>query len=249
MISILIAAILPALVLVYFIYRKDKYKKEPTGELLKGFGFGALSALASFCLSIPFGVIGLYPEVPSTFMGHVSTALFAAAIPEELAKLLMLWLLLRNSKYFDEYVDGIVYAVCVGMGFAALENVMYLFTNLDSWAAVGAMRALCSVPAHFFFAVTMGYFYSKAMFGAPSMKSTNLILAAVVPIGLHAAFDALLMVTSMGVGIAGTAILLFIGLYAFMAIKAKKRYQEHLSADEALMRQEQEEQEPEDQNL
>ena len=235
MISILIAAILPALVLVYFIYRKDKYKKEPAKELIKGFGFGALSALASFSLSIPFGAIGLYPEVPSTFMDHVNTALFAAAIPEELAKLFLLWLLLRHNRYFDEYVDGIVYAVCVGMGFAALENVMYLFTNLDSWAAVGTMRALCSVPGHFFFAVMMGFFYSKAMFGKPENKAFNLFLAAAVPIALHAAFDALLMVTSLGAGIAGTAIVLFIGLYTFMAIKAKKRYQKHLAEDEKKM--------------
>ena len=229
---ILIAAVLPALVLIYFIYRKDKFRKEPTGMLLKGFGFGALSALASFLISLPLGVMGFYPAEATTAAGHISTALFAAAVPEELAKLLMLWLLLRHCKDFDEYVDGIVYAVCVGMGFAALENVMYLFSNSQNWAAVGAMRALCSVPGHFFFAVMMGFFYSKAKLGDPAKRKSNMWLAALVPIALHAAFDALLMLTGLGAGIIGTCILLFIGLYAYMAFTARKRYKEHLAIDE-----------------
>lgn len=232
MILILIAAILPALALLYFIYRKDKLKKEPTGELLKGFGFGALSALLSFVISTPLGAMGFYPAEPTTVAGHISTALFAAAVPEELAKLFMLWLLLRTSRHFDEYVDGIVYAVCVGLGFAALENILYLFANMESWAEVGALRALCSVPGHFFFAVMMGFFYSKAMLGDPAKRKYNLVLAALVPIALHAAFDAILMVSSMGTGIAATGILLFLGLYAYMAFTTRKRYKEHLAIDE-----------------
>ena len=232
MLMILIAAVLPALVLIYFIYRKDKFRKEPTSELLKGFGFGAISALLSFVISTPLGAMGFYPAEPTTAAGHISTALFAAAVPEELAKLFMLWLLLRTSKHFDEYVDGIVYAACVGMGFAALENIMYLFANMQNWAAVGALRALCSVPGHFFFAVMMGFFYSKAMLGDPAKRNSNMVLAALVPIALHAAFDALLMVSSMGTGIAAACIVLFIGLYAYMALTSRKRFKEHLAIDE-----------------
>jgi len=232
MILILIAAVLPAFVLLYFIYRKDKLRKEPANELIKGFAFGAVSAFLSFLISTPLGVLGFYPAEPTTFAGHVSTALFAAAVPEELAKLFMLWLLLRRSKHFDEYVDGIVYAACVGMGFAALENIMYLFANMENWAEVGALRALCSVPGHFFFAVMMGFFYSKAMLGDPAKRNSNLVLAALVPIALHAAFDALLMVSSMGAGIAAACIVLFIGLYAYMALTTRKRFKEHLAIDE-----------------
>ena len=81
MVMILIAAVLPALVLIYFIYRKDKFRKEPTGMLLKGFGFGALSALASFLISLPLGVMGFYPAEATTAAGHISTALFAASFP------------------------------------------------------------------------------------------------------------------------------------------------------------------------
>jgi RsiW-degrading membrane proteinase PrsW (M82 family) len=75
---------------------------------------------------------------------------------------------LRNNPYFDEHFDGIVYAVCVGMGFAGLENIMYVFQNMDDWMSVSVARAIFSVPGHFFFAVSMGYFYSCVHFHTAS---------------------------------------------------------------------------------
>ena len=233
MLTLLLTAVIPALVLVYFIYRKDKYEKEPVNILLKGFGFGALSALASFFISVPLGTLGFYPSEPSTALDSIRVAVFGAAVPEELAKFFFLWLLLRNNKYYNEYVDGIVYAVCVGMGFAAFENVGYMFTNLDEWASIGILRALFPIPGHFFFAVSMGYFYSNASFGKPSAKGLNIALAIIVPIALHAVFDALLMISTIA-GAAGSILMLFLGFFAWMAIKSKKRFDEQLGKDKAL---------------
>lgn len=227
---ILTTAVVPALVLLGFIYFKDKFQREPAGQIAKGFGFGALSALASFLVSMPLLWLGFFPEEATTFGGHVATAFFGAAIPEELAKLFMLWLLLRHNKYFDEYVDGIVYAVCIGMGFAALENIGYLFNNAEEWISVGLLRALVPIPGHFFFAVTMGYFYSLASFGDPEKRTFNLLMAFLVPMLLHGAFDALLMVSTLGGGVAAL-LLFFVALYIYMALKSKKRFYAHLEID------------------
>ena len=231
MLTLLLTAILPALVLVYFIYRKDKYEKEPTDQLLKGFGFGILSALASFLISIPSGLLGFYPAEPAGVIDNIRVALFGAAVPEEIAKFFFLWLLLRNNKYYNEYVDGIVYAVCVGMGFAAFENVGYMFTNLDEWASIGIVRALVPIPGHFFFAVAMGYFFSNAAFGTPSGKALNIALAIIVPIILHAVFDALLMISTIA-GATGSVLLVFLSFFVWMAIKSKKRFDKQLKKDE-----------------
>ena len=225
-----LTAIIPAIVLIYFIYRKDKYQKEPTPQLIKGFCFGALSFICSFLISFSFLYIGFFPTEATTFWGHIRIALFGAAIPEELSKFFFLWLLLGNNKYFDEYVDGVVYAVCIGMGFAALENVGYLFQNLEIWATVGFLRALFSIPGHFFFAVMMGYFYSKAKFGDPTNKNHNISLAIVVPMALHAIFDGILMVSTTA-SAAGSIIFLFLGLYTYMAFTTKKRHEELLAKD------------------
>ena len=122
---LLLTALLPIAVLLFYIWRKDKDKPEPTGQLIKAFFFGVLSIFVSFCISGPLGWMGFYPGEASTIVGALSNAFFGAAIPEEIAKLVMLWLLLRKNEYFDEKMDGIVYAVFVSLGFAALENLMY----------------------------------------------------------------------------------------------------------------------------
>lgn len=241
MFIVILAAVLPAIGLLYFIWKKDHYRQEPTRELLKAYGYGMLSIPASLLLSGPLMALGAYTMQPETVGGAIRTALFGAGIPEELAKLLMLWLFLRKSRYYDEYIDGVVYAACVGLGFATLENIGYLFDNLSQWFSVGVARGLLSVPAHFFFAVTMGYFYSLASFGDPRRRSRNLILAAGVPILLHATFDAILMASSLATGIASSLILLFLGIYLYLVISSKKRIRDLLARDENFLQEDSQE--------
>lgn len=230
---VILSALAPALGLLYFIYNKDKFQKEPTREILKAFGFGMLSIPASLLISVPMTSMGVVPAEPLSVWDHVRVAVFGAGIPEEIAKFTLLWLFLRRCRYFDEYVDGIVYAACVGLGFAAVENIMYLIQNFEAWAYVGAMRALFSVPGHFFFAVVMGYFVSKAVFDDVTQRSWNIFLALAVPILLHSAFDALLMVSTVSAAASGL-IALFGGLYILMAKTSKKLIKKHLETDEQL---------------
>lgn len=86
---ILLTALLPIIVLGYYICHKDKKSPEPISQLLKAFFFGILSAPLSFCFSIPFGALGLYPTEATNILESISTAFFAAAIPEEIAKFIM----------------------------------------------------------------------------------------------------------------------------------------------------------------
>ena len=231
MLKNLAIAVLPAAILIAFVYWKDKYEKEPVKWVWKGFWYGILSALASFTISMPFLSLGLYPEQIVTVGDSLRTAFFGAAIPEEAAKLFLLWLLLRKNPFFDEYVDGIVYAVCIGMGFAALENITYMLGNYDEWMSIGIMRGVISVPAHFFFAVAMGYFYSLAQFGDSARRITCWCLAFAVPVLFHGAFDAILMASEVAGGIgAGTSF--FLVLFIYMARSSKKRFHEHLERDE-----------------
>lgn len=230
LVLILIAAVLPALGLLYFIYRKDDLRQEPPSEILKAFALGALSVPASFLVSYPLKWIGLYPEVMNTLGDSVLTSFFGAGIPEELAKLVLLFFFVRRCRYFDEWVDGIVYAACVGLGFAAVENILYLFTNMGDWISIGALRAVLSVPGHFFFAVTMGYFFSRAWFGDPSRRLLNSALAFIVPMLLHGAFDTILFANTL-LGGAAVLIDLFLALYIFMAVKSRKFYLEHRRMD------------------
>ena len=117
-------------------------------------------------------------------------AFVVAALPEESFKLLALWLVLRKNPYFDEHFDGIVYAVCVGLGFAAVENIFYVFSE-EEWVSVAISRALLAVPGHYAFAILMGYYYSVYHFVDHSPKVAACIL--LVPIAAHGVYDALAM--------------------------------------------------------
>ena len=188
MILVIITALIPVLILGWWIYKKDSLRPEPLNMLYKAFLYGVGSTFVTLVITSFLNMVGLMVYDVGTYKGAVSTALFAAALPEECAKLLMLWLFLRNNPYYDEYLDGIVYAACVGLGFAATENVLYLLQSTD-WVGTGIMRGLTAVPAHFAIACAMGYFYSKRHFGDRTTLTAACILG--VPVIIHWVYDAL----------------------------------------------------------
>ena len=207
---ILAAALLPAVILMIIILVRDREHPEPVSWLARGVFYGVLSAFGSLAISMPLLSTGLITEHYTTPFQAILMAFGGAAIPEETSKLFFLWLLLRKNPYFDEYFDGIVYAVCIGLGFAAFENVGYLFDAGDHWAFTAIARGLLSVPAHFFFAVLMGYYYSLVHFGHNPFR--NAILMWVAPVLAHGIYDAIAMSTSLTPrmeGIFSIALLLF----------------------------------------
>jgi RsiW-degrading membrane proteinase PrsW (M82 family) len=189
---IVVTALLPVIICLAYLFYKDRKSSEPPRQLLNAIMYGPLSILLSLCLSIPFRFIGLYPETITSLFDAVRTAFFGAAIPEEMAKLFCLWLVLRKNPYFDEKMDGIVYAVCVSLGFAAVENIMYLFSNAETFMLVGITRALFAIPGHMFFGIMMGYYYSLAKF-YPSSSMKNSVLVLLSPILAHGIYDYILM--------------------------------------------------------
>ena len=211
---ILIVALLPAYLLFMYIWKKDP-QKEPTSKLLKAIAAGAL-------ICIPVAIIELiihgvlFPTEPTNMFGTTLKAFLVYAVPEETAKLLALWLLLRKNPYFDEHFDGIVYAVCVGLGFAAFENVIYLFGS-GNWMATALLRSFLAVPGHYAFAVLMGYYYSIYHFVDKSPKVATCII--LVPILAHGIYDAIVMSAEVNEYVTGIAFLVLI----FFCIKMHKR--------------------------
>lgn len=180
----ILAAVAPAIILAIIMVRKDKMRPEPIGWLLVAVGLGVLVGPAVLILG--FLVI---PDIPTdTFIGAFLSSFINAAIPEEGLKFAALYFLLKRCKHFDEMFDGIVYAVCIGMGFAGLENILYLFGAEDDWISVGISRALLSVPMHCFFAIIMGTFFSLGWFDQKNRK-VYMSAALILPIIVHGAYD------------------------------------------------------------
>ncbi|MEE0237007.1 MAG: PrsW family intramembrane metalloprotease [Bacteroidales bacterium] len=227
---ILLAALAPIAILAYHIYRRDKFQKEPVKELLKAFGMGILSVPVSLLISTPLEFAGFYSMDTQTLLDAVKVSFLGAAIPEEIAKFLMLWLFVRKSRCFDENVDGIVYASVVSLGFAAVENILYLVTNYESWISVGITRALFSVPGHFFFGVLMGYYYSLFRFyPAAGRKVKWLVLGA--PILAHGLFDTVLFSVEVLPGLSAALMIAFILLCNSLRKRASRSITEHLERD------------------
>ena len=206
--SLIAAALAPVVLLFIYILVKDMRQPEPLVWLLKALCYGVISALLVIFVMSPFGEM----EVTSWVTGFLK-AFVQAGIPEESAKLLMLWLLLRKNPYYDERLDGIVYASCIGLGFAGFENIGYLMQGLEdgSWISIGVSRALFAVPGHFFFGVVMGFFFGLATFGDPTKRKRNMFLAWFMPMMAHGLYDGVLM--SMGAMpeyVAGIMLIVFI---------------------------------------
>lgn len=211
MLLLVLAAVAPALILLWYVYHKDT-EPEPPRMVAKGFFMGGLATFASTLLSVPLLGAGLITREPANLVEGVRLAFLGAAIPEECAKLLMLWLLLRRNPCFDERFDGIVYAASVGLGFAAFENLLYVVSAGAGWFDVAVTRAFYAVPGHFGFAVAMGFYYSRSHFkGEPAPYGTRWKIL-LVPILLHGLYDTLCFAAHLTPAIAG---LLSLGLTVF----------------------------------
>ncbi|MBQ9426142.1 MAG: PrsW family intramembrane metalloprotease [Paludibacteraceae bacterium] len=210
-----LAALLPPILLLLFVWHKDA-TKEPFLQLLKAVIFGALICIPAVFWESFMGTLLFNGEEPTTIIGTTLNAFLCAAVPEETLKLIALWLVLRRNPYFDEHFDGIVYAVCVSLGFAAVENVGYVLNHEEAWVSVAVTRALMAVPGHYAFAVFMGYYYS--MYHFVRHDTTTAISILLVPVLAHGIYDSLAMSSMVNPLIGGLGFVFLI----FFCIKMQR---------------------------
>jgi RsiW-degrading membrane proteinase PrsW (M82 family) len=187
MLILLLSAVAPALLIMYLVYRHD-LEKEPIRMLVIAFAGGVLSVFVSLLFSTPLS--SLTSMMPSALIRSFYDAFFLAAIPEELAKWLIFYWLIRKAKDFDQYYDGILYAIFISMGFALVENVLYVFQGGFS---VAILRAVLSVPGHMLFAIPMGYYLSLSKFEQGNLAIKHQWYSFLIPVLLHGTFDFILM--------------------------------------------------------
>lgn len=186
---ILSAAAIPAIAVMIIIYRLDRVEREPFGLLLKLFFFGVLSAAPAVLIET---ISGTVVEIGgfSGYGGQIIRCFLCTGLVEEACKLIFLRLGVWKNKNFNYRFDGIVYSVCVSMGFAALENVMYL-TQFGFKAFLP--RVFLAVPAHLAFAVAMGGAFAEAkgqeLFGNKAACRNQLIKALLLSTVFHGFYD------------------------------------------------------------
>jgi len=214
-----LAAIAPIVIIVLYIYLKDKYEKEPIRLLFYNFMLGAvISIIITTMIYVIFEIILPLPDHYSIFQQLVK-AFIVVGLVEEFSKYIIVRYYAQPHKEFDEPFDGIVYAVMVSLGFAATENIAYV---VQGGYEVALLRAFTAVPAHATFGIMMGYYMGKAKFSIRrrQLNLLGLFLATL----FHGAYDFFLFVDFIpGVWI-GAFVSLIIGI--ILSKKAIKRHQQ-----------------------
>ena len=217
----ILAAVLPAVFLLRYVYQHDTVEKEPPGLLLQLLGLGVVSALCA-------GVIEALAQTvldrlvdPASPAYVVILAFLVVALAEEGMKLFFLRRRTWREPAFNYRFDGIVYAVFVSLGFAAFENVQYV---LRYGLSVALPRAVLAVPGHMSFAVVMGVFYSRARFcenrGDERGCRHALWSGYLAAVSLHGFYDACAMI---GSGVSTVLFLVFVIWMFRMAYRLVKR--------------------------
>lgn len=211
---ILAAALLPAIILMIYVYKQDTVEKEPIGLLLALFGFGMLSCIPASILEEVFtGFLDASaPQDKTTY--YLIMCFGIIAIAEEGSKLFFLKRKTWRDSNFNYTFDGLVYAVFIGLGFAGLENILYVM-NFG-----------------FGVVISMGLFYSRSKFfdtyGKRGRAKLSMFLAFFVPVLLHGYYDFCLMMTDDRLTYAFLIFVVIVDIAAFLTVKKQSKGDDYI---------------------
>lgn len=205
--TLLLYAIAPVLVVIFYIYVKDKYEKEPKRLMFYCFLLGGIVSIIITTILYMFFDLYLPLNDKYSVLQQFVRAFFVVGFTEEFSKYVIVRYYAQPKNAFNERFDGIVYAVMVSMGFAAVENIFYV---AEGGFETALLRAFTAVPAHATFGILMGYFMGMAKFSKNSFKLN--LLGLLLAIVFHGSYDFFLFINFIpGISI-GAFISLIIGI-------------------------------------
>lgn len=188
-----IIAIIPGITLALAAYLTDRYDKEPIGLLMKVFALGCLSVIPVYIVESILSYFNIFGGL----LGIAYQAFIVAGLTEEFFKREVVLRTAYRSPEFNEKLDGIVYASFSALGFATIENIIYVVFRYSFNPHIGLYRGVFSVPAHMLFAVTMGYYLSLSKFAQKNVTYRYYLKRSwFAPAILHGTFNFILMSNS-----------------------------------------------------
>jgi protease PrsW len=185
LLPLLVLALAPGIFWLWYFYHRDKYEPEPLSWIVIVYFLGIAVTIP---VAIIEGIFGL-------FVSGLVIAVVVAPIVEEYGKYFVVRHTVYNSIEFNEPVDGIVYAAAAALGFATLENVIYVFSSETVLDAIGTglVRAVLSVPGHALFSIMWGYALGRARFLPPAQRPGVIAVGLIMAMVLHGLFNFLLI--------------------------------------------------------
>lgn len=197
---------LPAVVWLWFWLKEDEKKPEPAGYILQAFLIGGLTVIVAFFLERPLLLV--FGELKNTYVTWSGFEL--AALPiiiaqsglilswstiEEVVKFLGAKITVFEHREFDEPVDAMIYMITVALGFAAVENSLFLFDTLSKdgnhlyFLLTGHLRFLGATVVHVISSAIVGGAVALSFYRHPAIKAITIFIGLLVAIVLHALFN------------------------------------------------------------
>jgi RsiW-degrading membrane proteinase PrsW (M82 family) len=217
-VSFLLAAA-PALILLRYYYRQDRERPEPKGLVVRIFLLGIAATFVAIPLELLMSIFqGLFADFP--LLTALFKAFVVAALVEEYLKLTIVRVFAYRNRNFDEVMDGVVYTVVASLGFACMENILYV---MGSTIGTALTRAVTAVPLHAAASGLMGYCIGRAKFASsPQMERTLINRGLRIAIFVHGSYDFLLFaVPVLGPWLLMGLLPLLIG--AFLTLRSRIR--------------------------
>lgn len=177
-----VSAIVPSLLLLWYFNKRDTFP-EPPRVVWATFGLGVLTVVPVLTFALPMGKLVAF--LPGPYADAFYTAFVLAAIPEEFFKFTVVFFYASRHKEFDELMDGFVYGVAASLGFATLENVLYVS---QGGLTVAVLRSVTAVPCHTLLGAMMGYLIAHWRL-VPNRRGRTLFAAWFFPMLLHGIYD------------------------------------------------------------
>lgn len=183
MFILLSAAIAPGLALFSYFYLRNQMATEPRKTLFRTFIFGLL-------ITFPIMFIQYVLQEEELITNPFFLNVVFSSTMEEFFKWFIIFAFIYRHVEFDDPYDGILYGAAASLGFATMENLLYLLTfGIDT----AFMRALLPVSSHALFGVVMGYYFGKSKFTKNNRSMEYLVLSIGAPFQLHFAYNSILM--------------------------------------------------------
>lgn len=191
----ILGGVLPALFWLWFWLKEDRLHPEPRGLIVLAFLAGMLATATAYPLEKYLGDVLAVSNNLDSFR-----FLFVVSVVEESLKYFAIYFVALRSRFFDEPIDAVVYFVTIALGFAALENTLYLISPLGSGDAFGTImlgnfRFIGATLLHVAASSILGVTLAMTFFASRIKRIGATILALAGAIGLHTLFNFTIIAT------------------------------------------------------
>jgi len=161
-----LAAFIPIAFYLFFMWKFDRFDREPVGFYIKHFLWGAIGAIILALIGSYLFSFFLSFSIHNPEIRHRTETIIVAPVLEEITKGMFLLFTISNSK-FDNITDGIVYGGAIGLGFGMTENFTYFLTygkSFDNWLMLVLVRTSFTAVMHCVATASFGAFLGYAKF-------------------------------------------------------------------------------------